>query len=123
MGNKAKYGVGSRGNSRPRESQPIRSRQSPSSQQTPRSHVADQKPRMLLANTSQPRWIFDLETLVFLEVNDAAIRVYGYTEQEFLDLKVSDLLTPEDTPLLAEYLEQLSSERTFSGVWRHRRKD
>jgi PAS domain-containing protein len=33
----------------------------------------------MFAANPQPMWVFDLETLAFLDVNDAAIRRYGYT--------------------------------------------
>ena len=35
-------------------------------------------------------WIFDVEPLVFLAVNDAAVRHYGYTREEFLDMTIMD---------------------------------
>ena len=36
-------------------------------------------------------WVFDLETLAFLEVNESAIQHYGYSREEFLAMKMSDL--------------------------------
>jgi PAS domain S-box-containing protein len=70
-----------------------------------------------------PKWLFDAETLRFLKVNRAAVHDYGYSRREFLAMKMTDLLTPEDHPLLLEYQEQLASDRELTGVWRHRRKD
>jgi len=38
-----------------------------------------------------PTWIYDLETLRFLQVNDAAVRGYGYSRAEFLQLTLLDI--------------------------------
>ena len=42
-------------------------------------------------DSQDPTWIYDLETLRFLEVNDAAVRDYGYSRAEFLQLTVLDI--------------------------------
>jgi len=39
----------------------------------------------------QPMWIYDLETLRFLAVTDAAAAYYGYSRADFLDLTTRDL--------------------------------
>ena len=41
--------------------------------------------------SDDPTWIYDLETLRFLQVNDAAIRSYGYSRAEFLQLTLLDI--------------------------------
>jgi PAS domain S-box-containing protein len=51
--------------------------------------------RYLFENHSEPMWIYDLATLRFLEVNDAAIRRYGYSHEEFLRMTLHDIRTPE----------------------------
>jgi PAS domain S-box-containing protein len=71
----------------------------------------------------QPMWVFDRPTLRFLAVNDAAVAQYGYSREEFLALKVSDVRPPEEEQRFLDYLEaQGPTMRTF-GLWRHRRKD
>ena len=39
----------------------------------------------------QPMWIYNPSTLKFIQVNKAALKLYGYSEEEFLNLKVTDL--------------------------------
>ena len=39
----------------------------------------------------QPMWVFNAETFRFVQVNKAAITLYGYSEEEFLKLTVMDL--------------------------------
>lgn len=38
-----------------------------------------------------PMWIYDLKTLAFLDVNDAAIKHYGYSREEFLSMTIEDI--------------------------------
>lgn len=57
---------------------------------------------MLFRNSPLPKWIVDLETLRFIDVNMAAIRHYGYSKDEFLSMTARDLHAPEDIPKLEE---------------------
>ena len=51
--------------------------------------------RLLFQGNPNPMWVFDLETLAFLEVNEAATRHYGYSREEFLAMTVADIRPPE----------------------------
>ena len=44
--------------------------------------------RLLFQGNPNPMWVFDLETLAFLEVNEAATQHYGYSREEFLAMTV-----------------------------------
>ena len=79
--------------------------------------------RLLFAYNPLPMWVFDRATLQFLEVNEAALARYGYTREELLGLKVSDIRPPEDVPRLHSDLSK--SRRAFreAGRWRHQAKD
>jgi PAS domain S-box-containing protein len=80
--------------------------------------------RLIFDGNPTPMWVFDQETLAFLEVNDAAVQHYGYSREEFLAMKLTDMHPPEDGPALIEYLQGASSRRMgLAGVWRHRKKD
>ena len=73
-------------------------------------------------------WIFDQETLAFLEVNDAALRNYGYSRDEFLAMNIAELRAPDEVPAMIEYMHKLvatgqMATTGLSGVWRHRKKD
>jgi PAS domain S-box-containing protein len=70
----------------------------------------------------EPMWVYDIETLRILDVNEAAIQRYGYPRPEFLALSIRDLRPPEDVPKLLELLPDTPNfDRT--GPWRHRLKD
>src|SRR5579859_3095299 len=78
--------------------------------------------RYLFENHSEPMWIYDLATLRFLEVNDAAIRRYGYSHEEFLHMTLNDIRSPEayaPAPSTLSRVHVLSQ----SGPSVHRAKD
>ncbi len=79
--------------------------------------------RRLFANNPLPMWVYDLQTLRFLEVNDAAVDHYGYSRGEFLGMTIADIRPSDDLPVLLENLKQARPELQHSGPWRHRRKD
>src|SRR5579862_1905058 len=58
----------------------------------------------------QPMWVWDMEALRFLAVNEGAVRHYGYSRDEFLALKFTDLLAPKDS---SRFSNDLSSIPTF----------
>ena len=60
--------------------------------------------RLLFENNPLAMWVYDLQTLHFLEVNDAAVARYGYSRDEFLGLRITDIRPAEDIPLLTENL-------------------
>ena len=69
-------------------------------------------------------WVYDLETLSFLAVNEAAVRRYGYSSEEFLNMTIKDIRPPEDVPALLDNVSTADSpELNESGVWRHQKKD
>ncbi len=79
--------------------------------------------RLLLAANPLPMWVYDLETLVFLEVNDAAVAHYGYSRAEFLAMTISDIRPVEDDARLRASIAERRDELQHSGHWRHRRAD
>ncbi|MBL8103519.1 MAG: PAS domain S-box protein, partial [Anaerolineales bacterium] len=78
---------------------------------------------LLFKNHPIPMWIYDLETLAFLDVNDAAVKKYGYTRREFLKLTIKDIRPAEDIPQLLENLEGKRPALQYSGCWRHQLKN
>ncbi|HEX7719024.1 MAG TPA: CHASE domain-containing protein, partial [Woeseiaceae bacterium] len=54
--------------------------------------------RYLFEKNPNPMWVFDRETLAFLEVNDAAVAHYGYSHEEFRKLRITELRPSEDVP-------------------------
>lgn len=84
--------------------------------------------RVIFDGNANPMWIFEQETLKFLEVNDAALQHYGYTREEFLRLTLRDVTVSEELPAMIEYLHKLMGDASppragFQGTWRHHKKD
>lgn len=75
------------------------------------------------ARNVYPMWVFDKETLAFLEVNDAAVLQYGYSRSEFLTMKIIEIRPPEDVPELLRRTRVLRNTGPTTGAqWRHRSK-
>ena len=80
--------------------------------------------RSLFEANPLPMWVYDLETLSFLEINDAAISHYGYRREEFLSMTIADIRPVADKPgLLANVARVVDHAVDDAGVWRHRKKD
>ncbi|OGW34251.1 MAG: hypothetical protein A2X58_03795 [Nitrospirae bacterium GWC2_56_14] len=79
--------------------------------------------RSLFEGNPHPMWVYDIETLRFLAVNDAALQHYGYSLEEFLSMTIKDIRPAEDVPLLVDTIAKLGSGLRHSGRWRHRKKD
>ncbi|HXE74058.1 MAG TPA: PAS domain S-box protein [Candidatus Xenobia bacterium] len=84
---------------------------------------SEERHRRLFENSPQPMWVFDRQTLAFLAVNDAAVRHYGYSREEFLAMTIRDIRPPEDVPALLEHLDSDAAQPAAVTTWRHRKKD
>src|SRR5260370_32601358 len=50
------------------------------------------KYQRLFQSNPHPTWVYDIETLRFLVVNDAAVARYGFSREEFLAMTINDIL-------------------------------
>jgi PAS domain S-box-containing protein len=85
--------------------------------------ISEKKYRYMFENNPQPMWIYDIETLKFLEVNTSAINQYGYTRDEFLSMTLRDIRPLEDIPLLELDIAQTDKKLNSAGEWRHKKKN
>ena len=80
--------------------------------------------RMLFEASPLPMWVYEADTLRFLAVNDAAVRKYGWTRDEFLGMTIKDIRPPEEIPSL---LLNVNTGDGFGSprpdTWRHQTKD
>ncbi len=79
--------------------------------------------RLLFENSPLPMFLYDVETLGYIEVNDAAVEKYGYKREEFLQMTVLDIRPEDDRARLREALRTLGAGVQHLGDWRHRLKD
>ena len=81
---------------------------------------SEEQYRLLFQDNPNPMWVFDLETLAFLEVNESAVQYYGYSREEFLAMKMSDL---RQTGKGAPAGSVAAGNGENGRIWKHRRKD
>jgi PAS domain S-box-containing protein len=72
----------------------------------------------------QPMFVYDMDTLRYLDVNTAAITHYGYSREEFLSMTILDIRPAEDIPLVQKaVVEQQEQEKVkLHGIFRHIKK-
>ena len=83
------------------------------------SRESEARYRLMFDLSPMPCWVFDVATQRFVEVNEAAIKTYGYSREDFLRLKLAEI--SEDLPKLAESVKQHRFARSADA--RHRRRD
>jgi two-component system cell cycle sensor histidine kinase/response regulator CckA len=79
--------------------------------------------RLLFAHNPLPTWVFDSETLRFLQVNDAAVNQYGYSREEFESMNVADICHAAEYGHFLESLRQLKSRSRYKMLSKHVAKD
>lgn len=77
----------------------------------------------LIRYNPDPIYIYDAENLHFVEVNEAALSLYGYRREEFLQMDLTDLYTPEDIQTLLETGDDKPFQNKFMGPFKHKKKD
>ena len=87
--------------------------------------VSEEKYRFLFHLNPRPMWIYDAETFRFLEVNEAAIRHYGYSAEEFHQMTIGDIQLPQTAAITSEKAVQSENEKDrilFDTLTTHRTK-
>jgi PAS domain S-box-containing protein len=73
--------------------------------------------RQLFRNNPVPMWVYDREDLGFIEVNDAAVRKFGWAREQFLSKTLLDLHAPQDRDRLQRVLGDIDLEKQAKGIW------
>ena len=81
---------------------------------------SEKRYRTLFDVNPYPMWVVDAKTLSFLAVNEAAIRLYGYSREDFLAMNAEQIRPHEDIEDLHKAFDDPANNR--SRVWRHRKK-
>ena len=77
----------------------------------------------LFQNNPLPMWIYDPQTLRILDANNQALANYGYSREEFLALRVTQIRPPDGIPDLMKALSELPQEVQRTGPVTHQRKN
>jgi len=84
---------------------------------------SEKKYMMLFESNPIPMWVYDMQTLDFLLVNNAAIETYGYSREEFLSMKLFDIRPSSDHVGLMESVKNDNNQYSFSSNWKHMKKN
>ncbi len=84
---------------------------------------SEKKYRLMFFDNPQPMVIYDIETLAFLEVNEATITQYGYSRAEFLQMTIKDLHEADDISNVFLDVEFARKDDNKPSQWKHFGKD
>src|ERR1700761_3014108 len=79
--------------------------------------------RRLFEEVPVPMFIFDNQDFRFLAVNTAATEQYGYSQAEFLQLRITDIRPPEEVPAFLAAVGQVPDRYADAGRWLHQKKN
>jgi PAS domain S-box-containing protein len=79
--------------------------------------------KQLFFSNPNPLWIYDKKTLKFMEVNNATIRHYVYSREQFRKMTILDIRPEEDKEKVVQAAKERAREYHISGNWRHLKKN
>lgn len=68
------------------------------------SRLSEFRYRQIFNNNPLPCLIYDPETLKIVDINNAAVKHYQYTDKEFLNMTIQEIYAPEDISSFNEYI-------------------
>ncbi len=79
----------------------------------------------LLEYSPFPMWIYDIDSLKFLDVNEEAVSHYGYSKEEFLSMSLEDIRPEEELPRFRAAINSLRKGETSpdDDLFTHKKKD
>lgn len=84
--------------------------------------ASEERYRQIFNQTPLPTFIWEQGGLGILDVNQAAVDVYGYSREEFLTMSLRDIRPPEDVPRLEAHARR-AMPSFLKGTWRHQRRN
>ena len=79
--------------------------------------------QFLFRQSPMPMWIYDLQSMRFMDVNEAAVQHYGWTQEEFLSMSVYDLRHEDHAATEEGKQDKKVSNYSNSGIWTQKTKD
>ncbi|MFN4140537.1 EAL domain-containing protein [Aestuariivirga sp.] len=79
--------------------------------------------KLLFDHNPLPMWVYEYPTQQFLAVNDAALRQYGYSRDQFLSMNLYDIRPPQEHQKLKERLATEERPDQVAEDWIHRKAD
>lgn len=85
--------------------------------------LSEQKYKLMFNMNPLPMLMLSKPGLEFIDVNDAALKQYGYSREEFLRMTAFDLRPVEDHESFRSAIAGSAEGINNFGVWRHRKKN
>lgn len=86
--------------------------------------ASEEKYKLIFYNHSLPSWIYDIETFKFLEINEAAIKLYGFSREEFLKMSLDDILPGKEVERLNNNKVIFNFDKQIhKDLWVHKKKN
>jgi two-component system cell cycle sensor histidine kinase/response regulator CckA len=79
--------------------------------------------RLLFSHNPLPTWVMDDETLQFIQINDSAVKQYGFSPEEFSRMTMLDIRAEEKGATLEVRHGKDNAGGRHQGVCKHRKKD
>ncbi len=79
--------------------------------------------RLLFDAHPEPVWVYDVETLRFLAVNDVTTIKYGWSREEFAALTILDIRPSSDRQAVLDSVHRSPHAYTETNDWRHLLRD
>ncbi|HET7459268.1 MAG TPA: PAS domain S-box protein [Gemmatimonadaceae bacterium] len=84
---------------------------------------SEERYRLLFEANPRPAWVYDIDTLRFLAVNEAATRAYGWSRDEFLGMTILDIRPPAEQDAVIRRVAESFGQVALTSEWRHRTRD
>ncbi len=78
------------------------------------SEALEKNYKPLFENSPNPMWIYDTNSLNFLDVNGAAVAHYGYSKNEFLSMKIGEIIPEKELHLYFKNASPGSNSHIYS---------
>jgi len=79
--------------------------------------------QQLFNGSPLPMYVMTKGTLKFLAVNEAMVKLYGFTESEFLQMDAFDIRPEEERNRIKVFLDEFGELTNESGRWLHQKKN
>lgn len=84
---------------------------------------SEQNYKQLYDLSPSPMWVYDVETLKFLSVNLSAVKLYGYSQDDFLKMTISDIRPKHENKVIEEIINLNQTSNTYNIINNHITKD
>ena len=86
---------------------------------TRKSLNSENQLRVLFENHPIPMLVYRLTDFQFIAVNQTAINNYGYSREEFLNMRIADLHGNEEQAALGKHLDEVKKQVYKTKLWKH----